>query len=237
MSGVFIRTCSAARDRGDFRQCSGQSWGLGCHCLQCKAGASSSMAVDVPVSFLSGHTAGHWGKWPAPFLGCYCQMPICSACVVGSVGRLVTISLELSTCERHVTSRWLWDLVMEESAQPNVPTLNVPNSTGTGLLLPFCKNRQLFSWLETSPPPWGRHRANIESPEFTLLSLSPITLLGFFYHLGFLGHTIDFDSVGIYAVWVFTWLREINPQHLSSWIDAKGEDTRLARSPGSTIQC
>lgn len=194
------------------------------------------MAADVPVSFLSGHTGGHWGKRPAPFLGCHCQMPIGSSCIVGSVGHLVTVSLELSVCGRHVTNRWLWDLVMEESAQPNVPMFNVPNSTGTGLLFPFCKNWQLFSWLETSPPPWGRRRGNTESPGLTLPSLSPITLLGVIYHSGFLGHTIDFDSVGIYAVWVFTWLREINP-HLSSWIDARGDDTRLAWSPGATIQC
>lgn len=35
------------------------------------------------------------GKCPAPFLVCYCQKPICSSHCVGSVGCLVTVSLEL----------------------------------------------------------------------------------------------------------------------------------------------
>lgn len=92
---------------------------------------------------LYGHTAGHQGKHPAPSLVCNCQEPICSSQFVGSVGHRVAVSLELSACGRHVTSRWLQDLVTEESTQPNVPTISVPNSTGTGSLLPFCKIQQL----------------------------------------------------------------------------------------------
>lgn len=208
--GIFIRACSAARDCGYFRGCSLQSsWASR---LQCKAGASSSVAADVPVSFLYGHTAGHWGKHPALFLVCYCQKPICSSYFAGSVGGLVTASLELSACERHVTGRWLRGIVYGRECTTECSQVNILNSTGTGVLLPFYKIRQLFSQFETRPLLWGRHRANMESPGFTSLGLSPITLpLGasrMYYWL--------IDSVGICVVWVFTWLKEMNPQHLSS---------------------
>lgn len=62
---------------------------------------------------------------------------------------------------------------MEESTQPNVPMINVPNSVGTGSQLPFCKIWQLFSpWPPDLKLVHSSESTRIGSPGFTSQSLS-----------------------------------------------------------------
>lgn len=116
-----------------------------------------------------------------------CQKPVCSSHFVRSVRHLVTVCLERSVHEKHMAGRWLPDLLMEESAQQNVPGLNACNGIG-GLACCSLSARSDSSFpnLKAVHPPKTDTQLTLEVLGL-LYHACPLSLLGGYHMLGIWG--------------------------------------------------
>lgn len=166
MTVIFFRGLLCSPGAQGVEQLVLQVWGPGLRLLQCKT-RTLVFSTTRCSSLLS--TQG----WPEEALpippsketdSCHLLLPIennqkhiRSWCFVQNVRQLITAGLDMNPHERHLTGRWLQDILRERESHRTAPCWRkeweyVPNGAGSCHPLLLTRPNSPFFWFESSYP-------------------------------------------------------------------------------------